>query len=415
MNQAELGRRLRVARELCGRSQQEAADAIEAPRTAVTQIEAGNRAVTTLELTRLARLYRVNITRFFEEEADDISVILHRAESGLDQDPTIKQKIKRCLELCQAGRRIEKLLKGDAERMPAFYLLGAPRNTGEAVAQAEQVAEQERRRLGIETLPIPDVAELLAAQGIWVAGTDLPGPVSGVFWHHRSLGLAILVNAEHVRARRRFSYAHEYAHALMDRERFEQTLNVSSADNASETIEKRANAFAAAFLMPKAGVSEFLQAMDKGLPSKWEQSIFDVATESRIDTQWRSPPGSQTITYQDTAALAHHFGVSYQAAVYRLRSLGFLSQKECTDLLEQEETGRSYLRLLGMADDLDGKDDDPKVQKRELRWQIVGLAMEAYRREAFSRGQLLDLGDDLELDEQEKAILLDLADRTKAG
>ena len=81
MNQAELGRRLREARELCGRSQQDAAEAINAPRTAITQIEAGNRAVSTLELTRLAKLYRVNVTHFFfeEEESEDISVILHRS------------------------------------------------------------------------------------------------------------------------------------------------------------------------------------------------------------------------------------------------------------------------------------------------------------------------------------------------
>jgi Zn-dependent peptidase ImmA (M78 family)/DNA-binding XRE family transcriptional regulator len=418
MNQAELGRRLREARELCGRSQQEAAEAIDAPRTAITQIEAGNREVSTLELSRLAKLYRVNVTQFFfeEEKTEGISVILHRAECGFDEDPVIKKKIERCLELCRKGREIEKLVRGEAERLPPFYRLSSPRNTGEAVAQAEQVAEQERRRLGIETMPIVDMTELLATQGVWVAGSDLPSTVSGLFWHHSSVGLAILVNAEHARARRRFSYAHEYGHALMDRERLEP-LNVSSADNASEIIEKRANAFAAAFLMPKVGVSDFLQAMDKGQPSKWEQSIFDVATESRIDTQWRSSPGSQTITYKDAASLAHYFGVSYQAAVYRLRSLSFISQKECTELLEQEDFGRSYLRLLGMDIDLEGKDDpsDPKMHKRELRSQIINLAIEAYRRESFSRGQLLDLGDDLELDEDEKEILLELANCAKAG
>ena len=297
--------------------------------------------------------------------------------------------------------------------MPPFYSLSAPRNIGEAVAHAEQVAEQERRRLGIETMPITDMAELLATQGIWVAGTGLPDKVSGLFWHHRSLGLAILVNAGHVRARRRFSYAHEYAHALMDR--FGQTLNVSSTDNAPDNIEKRANAFAAAFLIPRAGVSEFLQTMDKGQPSKREQSIFDVANNGRIDTQWRSSPGSQTITYKDAATLAHHFGVSYQAAVYRLRSLNFLSPNECAELLKQEEAGRRYLNLLGMDKDLDGSDDDVKVQKRELKGQLISLAIEAYRREMFSRGQLLDLGDDLDLNEEEKETLLDLAGQAKAG
>lgn len=305
------------------------------------------------------------------------------------------------------------MLMGEAERMPPFYRLTAPRNTGEAVAQAEKVAEQERRRLGIEAMPITDMAELLATQGIWVAGTDLPDKVSGLFWHHRSIGIAILVKAKDVRARQRFSYAHEYAHALMDR--FGQTLNVSSTDNASDNIEKRANAFAAAFLMPKAGVSEFLQAMDKGQPSKREQSIFDVANNGRIDTQWRSAPGSQTITYKDAATLAYHFGVSYQAAVYRLNSLDFLSRNGCAELLKQEEAGRRYLHLLGIDKDLDVSDDDVNVQKRELKGQLISLAIEAYRREMLSRGQLLDLGDDLGLKEEDKETLLDLAGQAKAG
>ncbi len=416
MNQAELGRKLREERELSGRSQQEAAEAIDAPRTAITQIEAGNRAVSTLELTRLARLYRVNVTNFFSEDVrtEDISVILHRSEFGLENDPVTKQKIEHCLELCRKGRDIEKLVMGEVERFPPYYKLTTPRNTGEAVAQAEQVAEQERRRLGIETMPIVDMAELLATQGIWVARTVLPDKVSGLFWHHPSVGLAILVNTGHVRARRCFSYAHEYGHALMDRERLE-TLNVSSANNSPETIEKRANAFAAAFLMPKTGVSQFLQAMDKGQPSKSEQYIFDVATENRIDTQWRSSPGSQTITYTDAASLAHYFGVSYQAAVYRLRSLGFLSPKECSELLEQEDFGKSYLGLLGMEDDSEENDvlTNAKIQKRELRGQIINLAIEAYRREKLSRGQMLDLGNDLELDESEKELLLDLANQAK--
>ena len=67
MNPIELGRKLREARELCGISQQVAADAIGVPRTAITHIEGGNRAVSTLELSKLADLYRVPVARFFEE------------------------------------------------------------------------------------------------------------------------------------------------------------------------------------------------------------------------------------------------------------------------------------------------------------------------------------------------------------
>lgn len=53
-----LGERLREAREYLGLSQQEVADLLKLSRPAVTQMEAGKRKVSTLELRELARLYR---------------------------------------------------------------------------------------------------------------------------------------------------------------------------------------------------------------------------------------------------------------------------------------------------------------------------------------------------------------------
>lgn len=53
-----LGERLRDSREYLGMSQQEVADSLGVRRPAVTQMEAGKRKVSTLELRELARLYR---------------------------------------------------------------------------------------------------------------------------------------------------------------------------------------------------------------------------------------------------------------------------------------------------------------------------------------------------------------------
>ena len=276
---------------------------------------------------------------------------------------------------------------------PPAYNLPAPRTAGEAVRQGEQVAIQECKRLGLGNTPIADMGELISDQGIWSSGVTLPDEMSGLFLRHASIGMAILVNVEHVRGRKRFSYAHEYAHALLDRER---TATVSTRDNASELIEKRANAFAAALLMPGDGVGEFLHSLDKGLSSRQEQAIFDVATDGRFDTQLRSIPGSQAITHQDAALLAHHFGVSYQAAAYRLRSLNRVSQPECAKLLERELEGKEFLDFLRMLDDLDQPESRDR-QDRELKSQIIHLAIEAYRREEITRGKLLDLSIKLEV------------------
>ena len=90
-------------------------------------------------------------------------------------------------------------------------------------------------------------------------------------------------------------------------------------------VEKRVNAFAAAFLMPRGGVHDALRNLGRGLTSRQGQTIFGVASDSRIEAELRSPSHSQRIMYKDIAILTHHFGVSYQAALYRPKSLRYVS------------------------------------------------------------------------------------------
>lgn len=404
-----LGRRLREARENSNLSQQAIADALGLPRTAITQVEGGNRSVSTLELAQLAEIYKRPVADFFQEEPlqeDDLLVALHRLAPGLSVSSGIKDEVRDCLSIFREGCVLEHLLGRPTRSGPPTYPLSAPRTVNEAVSQGERVAGQERQRLGLGNAPIADMAELISDQGVWASGINLPDEISGLFLRHASIGMAILVNFNHARARKRFSYAHEYAHALLDRER---TVTVSTPDNASELVEKRANAFAAAFLIPIAGVAEVLRALDKGQPSRYEQTIFDVATEGCIDAQFRSQPGSQAIVYQDVAILAHHFGVSYQAATYRLRSLHLLSKAELNALLQLEPYGRDFLRFLKMLDDLEAT-EQKEYRDRELKTQVVHLVIEAYRREAISRGKLLDISKKLGLPGRK---LIELAEAAK--
>lgn len=410
MNQQELGAKLKKARELAGMSQQDAANALSVPRTAVTQMEAGNRSVSTLELTKLAALYRQLVTHFFEEsegDNEDALVTLYRIDPGLDRDQKVKDQVRKYVHWCREGHNLEQLLGRGHRSGPPIYAEAVPGNIGEAVEQGERTAEEERKRLGIGAAPIPDMSELINEQGIWASGADFPDHMSGLFLKDHSFGMAIFVNADHARARKRFSYAHEYAHALLDRN---VKAAVSNKDNAAELGEKRANAFAAAFLMPREGVTILLNNLDKGKPSRAEKTIFDVATEGKIDVGIRPAPNSQHITYQDIAIIAHHFGVSYQAATYRLKSLSHISQKECETLLGQANNGRKYLEILDMSDDLE-KPEARKLWKRELRSHIVRLAMEAYRREEISRGKLLELGKITDIAPDD---LINLAEATRA-
>jgi len=397
MEPVELGRRLRIARDARGLSQQAAADAIGVPRTAITQMESGNRAVSTLELTKLSALYRRPVTYFLEEaapaEEEDVLVALHRVAPGLEQDPAVRDQVDRCLSLCRDGVILEAILGLAPRSGPPAYEMRVPRTVGEAIVQGEQVAHEERRRLSVGNSPIPEVSELIGAQGIWAAGLALPNHMSGLFMRHPSIGLAIIVNASHPRGRKRFSYAHEYAHSLMDRD---HNIRISSIDNSAELVEKRANAFAASFLMPRDGVFEALRSFDKGLPSRQEQSIFDVASGGQIQAEARSAACSQRITYKDVAIVAHHFGVSYQAALYRLKSLRHVSQSESIELLEHEDYGHKYLNALSMFGDVE-EQEQRQYWDRELRSEIMHLTIEAYRCEEISRGRLMELSKSLDI------------------
>ena len=410
MDARDLGSRSRSARESRGLSQQAVAQAVGLPRTAITQLEAGSRSVSTLELTRLSELYLRTVADLLQEgptdEDRDVLVALHRAAPGLEDDPATREQVARCVQLCREGVALARLLGTESRAGPPSYDVRLPRSPGDAVAQGEEAAEQERRRLGLGNVPIADVSELIASQGIWASGVTLPDGMSGLFLRHPSIGLAILVNSSHAKGRKRFSYAHEYAHALLDRH---GDVTISSTDNSSETVEKRANAFAAAFLMPRGGMRASLRNLDKGLPSRQDHAVFDAASGGHIEAAQRAPARSQRITYKDNALLAHHFGVSYQAAVYRLKSLRYISGRETGDLLEQERFGRKYLKALGMFADV-GEREQQRYWDRELRNEIAHLAIEAYRRDEISRGRVLELSATLRIAGD---TLLNLADAAR--
>ena len=391
MDAKDLGSRLRTARESRGLSQKAVAVALDLPRTAVTQLEAGNRSVSTLELTRLSELYLQPVSDLLHKGAggknDDVLVALHRMVPGLEENPGTREQVARSVNLCREGTALKRLL-GTAHRPgPPCYEMRNPSSSGEAVMQGEEVAEQERRRLGIANAPISDVSELIVSQGIWASGVMLPDGMSGLFLRHHSIGLAILVNSSHPGGRKRFSYAHEYAHALLDRNGH---IAISSTDNSAEMIERRANAFAAALLMPRAGIRAFLRNLDKGQPSRHEHAIFDAASGGHTVAAQRTRPRSQRITYMDNAALAHQFGVSYRAAAYRLKSLRYISDRECSGLLSCEHFGRRHLKLRYMYQDVGGHEHQ-RHWDRELRSEVTHLAVEAYRREEISRGRVLEL------------------------
>ena len=89
----QLGDRLRDARKYLGLKQEEVATYLKIPRTALTDIENGQRRVEAIELTRLAKLYRQPVAYFTGEDASaslpiDVAHLARKAADLSEQDRT---------------------------------------------------------------------------------------------------------------------------------------------------------------------------------------------------------------------------------------------------------------------------------------------------------------------------------------
>jgi Zn-dependent peptidase ImmA (M78 family)/DNA-binding XRE family transcriptional regulator len=383
VDQEELARRLKAAREASHLTQDDVARHLGVSRSTVAQMELGNRAVTSLELDRLAYLYGRDIRAFLADEfrPEDVLVAVFRRHPDMVRNDQVLGAVRGSLAAGREVTNLERLLGVDVDlaALPA-YSLKTPATKWEAIQQAERIAADERRRLGLGGAPLPSVGELLESQGVRTAQASLPEDVSGLTVAEPDTGVLVVVNREHVAWRRRFSFAHEYCHVLLDRD---QKGAISRGADRDTLPEVRANAFAAAFLMPSDGVVTFLQGLAKGQPSRLRAEVYDE--QAALPAQARPAAGSQDIQLYDVVLLAHHFGVSRISALYRLKNLKLLNEPEFAALQIQEESGRGkeIAEVLGLP--------EPDESGDGVRARIVTLALEAFRRGEITRAKLAEL------------------------
>jgi Zn-dependent peptidase ImmA (M78 family) len=172
------------------------------------------------------------------------------------------------------------------------------------------------RRKKIESL----VAELLAenrikeapvkvdkiakAKGLRIVYDSLEGDLSGFLYRDKKQAV-IGVNTHHHPVRQNFTIGHELGHYLLhDQEQlhvdheFRVRLRSDVSSQGTDLAEREANLFAASLLMPK----EFLEA--------------DLASEEYVDL----------FDDQFLHDLSRKYGVSTQALVNRLKTLGYIQE-----------------------------------------------------------------------------------------
>ena len=173
--------------------------------------------------------------------------------------------LEEVLDLVARYARIEKLVLGGATvSYSPVSLQAAQLADKEPAAQGEALAEGERARLELPAGPILELQKLIEAQGIKVVPCLFPAPdYSGGFFFDAQMGPVILLHAGASESEMLYGLTHQYAHFLADFDPYITTLcSLPRASGPEDPVEARAHAMALAFLMPRADLHTYRDALD---------------------------------------------------------------------------------------------------------------------------------------------------------
>ena len=294
----DLHEALRRSRARARYSQDDVGAALGVSRAMVSYWEAGSRGPNDRQLSALARLFGVAPADLAEgrdvEPADvDLAGMLLRADEEVD--PGAAPGIREFVDFLKRYAELAALLG-----TPIRGLTQSPFVHRAKFVQKDDVrrkAEEVRSLVGLGTGPIRDLDPVCERLGITVyrapLGADLRHAPSGAFLNHPDVGFSILVNLDMTPGRRRFTAAHELAHALFHSNETNRVVSHGSGPR-----ESFADAFAGEFLMPSEGVRRFVEEV--GFPPR----IVDAT---------------------DAIHIQRYFGVSWPTALVRLRQMNVVT------------------------------------------------------------------------------------------
>lgn len=298
MELADLGSRLRQAREWAGFSQQDAADTLGIPRELISYWENGRRRPSYTQIRRLAVLYGTSASYLVGKtpppvQSDEHALIYRDLPT---QAPQTRAALRQWLAFLDDW---SDLREEAGDRLPGHWVppkqaWRQPRPVTDS-RRAPGLADDVRKHYKLGTDAIPDLVAFLDAWGILVYRVPLDpldhGGISGAFYNHPRLGACILVNSQTTPGRQTFTLAHEFAHALFH---YQETGLVSRA-HVRDRRERFADVFASHFLVPS-------------------ETLFDLVEHV------------SEIGPLEVLQLQRYFRVSYAMLLYRLLSEGILSQ-----------------------------------------------------------------------------------------
>jgi Zn-dependent peptidase ImmA (M78 family)/DNA-binding XRE family transcriptional regulator len=291
-----LGELLQRARKKCGMTQSDAAKVIDAARTTMVAIEKGERRLKPSELIKLARAYGVPVSDFVRPRpvVKPFEVQFRAAYQRTEEEEIqIEPAILRLEELCRNYLELEEIM---AAPLPQNYPHEYEVTDMPIRAAAESIAVAERQRLGLGDGPIPRLRDILEQDvGLRIFYLKMPSKYSEVYSYDERLGGCMAINADNPEERRRWSLAHGYLHFLSHRRK--PVFHFEGQYQRVPESERLADTFPKYFLMPTSGLLKRFNDMCRTHGKFTPTNLF---------------------------TLAHRYGVSVEALVYRLEEMELL-------------------------------------------------------------------------------------------
>lgn len=342
--------------------------------------ESGKQAPTIAQLRTLAKVYKRPLAVFFLDSPPsgwDVMRDFRRIpdpESG-QWSPELHGEYRRALDQREAAIEIAELTQ---EGIPTDWRLPEPVQT-----EDETLADSARQLLlGLSPIPEPELGDNEYTKlGFWASALEETGVLvmtsAGVdrremrgFSLYFDVLPVIMINGKDFPRGRLFSLLHEYSHLLLHSSGLCDQVVVQRAVSEDRQLEARCNALAAAILMPR--------------------DLMVTLPQVKV-----VPAGYEGWTESSLRAVARPFGVSIEAALRRLLTLG-----KTTEAFYRERREFFVRKYEEELKDRDAKNkasdggDYYRTHARDLGKGFVRLVVDAYHRsviDTYTAANYLDV------------------------
>ncbi len=364
----EIGRRIKSVRTAAGMSGEALGFRIGLKKDQISKIESGKRKADAGELLLISEALGTNMDTLLGRGKRKRLQIAHRLSPGT-QSADVIAVWNRARQLVEIEDLLERMGDGGVSKPSAEGLLAQSeiKQVSQALVSTESDARRQgqigaeivRRALDLGSDGLSNLPELFERHfGVHVALGPWGEQVDGLCVHSDDFAL-LMASTDFSQGHTNFTLAHELAHHLFQDPR--EIITENSSDMFSDDVlEKRANAFAAYFLMPVDGLRALLSYQGE-------------------------KPGS--LSGRSAIRLMETFGVSMKALTYHLSTIEWMDS----------ESGRT-LRDLGVGNlvakySSDAPNGAWATPSRNRRYpaRLVSAATDAVRGERLGLGPLATL------------------------